>query len=138
MQVSIDDFGTGYSSLSYLSRLPVDKLKIDQSFIRNLPDDPDAAAVAKAIIDLGHCSGDEGDRRGRRDEGADGLPPREWLRRRPGVLLRPTRCPPTLPLARLDPTRRRSPQKRPSPRSITEEPEPRSSIQNCRIKRTNV
>lgn len=57
IQVAIDDFGTGYSSLNYLSRLPFDKLKIDQSFVRNLRDDPDAAAVAKAIIDLGHCLG---------------------------------------------------------------------------------
>lgn len=54
VRFAIDDFGTGYSSLSYLSRLHVDKLKIDQSFIHNLSTNPDAAAVANAIISLGH------------------------------------------------------------------------------------
>ena len=57
VQLSIDDFGTGYSSLSYLSHLPVDKLKIDQSFIRNFASDPSAAVLARAIIELGHCLG---------------------------------------------------------------------------------
>ncbi len=52
--ISIDDFGTGFSSLSYLKRLPIDALKIDQSFIRDVTTDPDDAALVMAIVTLGH------------------------------------------------------------------------------------
>ncbi|WP_407518982.1 bifunctional diguanylate cyclase/phosphodiesterase [Methylobacterium oryzisoli] len=57
IRISMDDFGTGYSSLSTLHRFPFDKIKIDQSFVRRVPDDRDSAAIVRAIATLGSSLG---------------------------------------------------------------------------------
>jgi diguanylate cyclase (GGDEF)-like protein len=54
IQISIDDFGTGYSSLGYLKKFPIDTLKVDQSFIRDIGEDPDCEAIISLIISMAH------------------------------------------------------------------------------------
>ncbi|MPN48858.1 putative signaling protein [bioreactor metagenome] len=54
LKIAVDDFGTGYSSLAYLRRFPIDRLKIDRSFIKDVVDEPDDAAIAQTIIAMAH------------------------------------------------------------------------------------
>ena len=83
VRIAMDDFGTGYSSLSYLRSFRFDKVKIDQSFIRDLSEGDDSRAIVRAVVGARGQLRHDDDRRGRRDRAADAVPARRGLGRDP-------------------------------------------------------
>ncbi len=94
--LAIDDFGTGYSSLAYLKRFPVQKLKIDKSFVHGVAEDEDAAAICRAVIALGHNLGLQ-----LVAEGVEVLADLNWLQQQRCDYIQGYFVTPALPLAQL-------------------------------------
>ena len=85
VRLAIDDFGTGYSSLAYLYKLPIRQVKLDRTFIANVPDDPSSDAIVRATVELAHTLERHGRRRRRRDRRPVGSPRIAALRHRAGL-----------------------------------------------------
>ena len=91
ISVAMDDFGTGYSSLATLHAFPFDKIKLDQSFVKRLPDDAAAAAIVRTVLALGESLAHSRAGRRHRDRGAMAIPRPRRLRQGPGLSVRKAR-----------------------------------------------
>ena len=88
VRIAFDDFGTGYASMTYLKKYPLDRLKIDKSFVRDLQANTDDAAIVRSTIGLGKAVGAVGDCRRHRGPCDSRVAAKHGLRRRAGLLFR--------------------------------------------------
>ena len=88
ISVAMDDFGTGYSSLATLHAFPFDKIKLDQSFVKRLPEDAAAAAIVRTVLALGDEPRHARAGRRHRDRSAVAIPGARRLRQGPGLSVR--------------------------------------------------
>ena len=92
IRIAIDDFGTGYSSMSLMKQFPIDTIKIDRSFVRDLPDDTEDRAIAQAIISMGRALGMTIVAEGVETARTGAVPAGAWLRRNAGLSVQPAAC----------------------------------------------